>query len=153
MDTLQTQDKELTTEDLTAQELAFSRFVANGYSLTQAYKKAFPKSEHLKIETIRKNASQLSMKSNIALEVATVKKRQALLARQAEDRLEEVLTDGDINSKNNKVADVAMFMYEQANGKAVQKVQTEGKHVVVTYDLSGGQGGEVPQEVLDQLAD
>jgi len=138
------------TKELSAQELVFSRLVASGYSLTQAYKKAFPDSELLKVETIRNNASKLMMNNGIALEVSSTKQRQSLLVRLAEDQLEGTLTEG----KNNKTTnDVAMFMYEQGNGKATQKTVIEGKHVLVTYDLSGGKAGAVPQEILDQLAD
>lgn len=142
--------KDLTKDMLTSQELAFSRYIANGFSLTQAYIKAFPASEGLKIATIRNKASELMRKNDVVLEVATVVKRQAMLARQAEDRLEEVLTDGDISDKHNKVADVAMFMYEQANGKATQKIEHKGVFVSVSYDLTGS-NEQPPKEILQQL--
>ncbi len=142
-----------TIEDkpLTAEQLIFSRLVAKGMSYTQAYRKAFPLQAKYTYATIRKKASELATNSNIQTEVATVKERTAHLARIAEDRIEDILINDSSTAKGNKVADVAMFMYEQANGKATQRIQTENKHIVVTYDLSGGKGGEVPQEILDQL--
>lgn len=140
------------TPELTAEELSFSHLVAKGVSLTQAYKRSFPdKCKGKSPYTIRKYASNLYTKGNILTEVATYQARTAHLARLAEDRIEDILVNDSSTTKGNKVADVAMFMYEQANGKATQRIQTENKHVVVTYDLSGGKGGEVPQEILDQL--
>ena len=148
MNDLQTID----TPELTAQELTFSHLIAKGLSLTQAYKNAYPeKCKGKSAYTIRKYASNLYTNRNIVTEVATYQARTAHLARIAEDRIEQILIEDSSTAKGNKVADVAMFMYEQANGKATQKVVTEGKHIVVTYDLSGGKGGEVPQEILDQL--
>lgn len=149
--TNQTVDEPL--EDLTAEEITFSHLVANGKTLTQAYRQAFPSKKHLANYTIRRYASDLYTKANILTEVASHQAKTALLARQAEDRLEEILTDGDINDKHNRVADVAMFMYDHANGKAITKIQAQSKHVVVTYNLGGTDAGPVPQEILDQLAD
>lgn len=140
-----------TIEPLSAEELTFSRLIAKGLTPTQAYRKAFNKAKNLAYGTVRNYASQLMTKPDILSEVATSKETQARLARLAEDRIEDILINDSSTTKGNKVADVAMFMYEQANGKATQKVVTEGKHIVVTYDLSGGKGGEVPQEILDQL--
>lgn len=148
---------ELTTvEDkpLTAEELSFSHLIAKGLPLSKAYRLAFPeKSKGKSPYTIRRYASDLYTKANILTEVATYQTRTAQLARLAEDRIEQILIEDSSTTKGNKVADVAMFMYEQANGKATQRIQTENKHVVVTYDLSGGKGGDVPQEILDQLAE
>ena len=142
-----------TLEDkpLTAEEQTFCSLVAKGYSATTAYRKAFPAKSKLAYSTVRVNASKLLTKANISTEVQTRIETQSRLARLAENRIEDILVNDDSQRKGSKVADVAMFMYEQANGKATQKVVTEGKHIVVTYDLSGGQGGEVPQEILDQL--
>ncbi len=140
-------------EPLSAEEVVFSKLVAKGVSATTAYRKAFPHKSNLKYDTIRVYACQLLTKANITTEVATTKERTARMARLAEERIEDILINDDSSVKGSKVAEVAMFMYEQANGKATQKVITEGKHVLVTYDLSGGQAGPVPQEVLDQLED
>lgn len=135
---------------LSAEELKFSRLVATGYSLTAAYSKAFPNSSELTYNTRRQYACQLYAKSDISLEVETVKKKRAMLARLAEDRIEETLTSGKSGKSTNEVA---MFMYDHANGKATQKVEQSGVFVNMTYDLSGGDGGEVPKEVLQELED
>lgn len=147
------EDKPLPSVSLTAEEQLFCSLVAKGYSATTAYRKAFPAKKDLAYSTARTNASKLLTKHNISTEVATRVETQSRLARLAENRIEDILVNDDSSRKGSKVADVAMFMYEQANGKATQRIQTENKHIVVTYDLSGGKGGEVPQEILDQLAD
>ena len=141
-------------KELTAEQISFAHLVAKGLPLSKAYRLAFPeKAKGKSAYTIRRYASDLYTNANITTEVATYQTRTAHLARLAEDRIEQILVEDSSTTKGNKVADVAMFMYEQANGKATQRIQTENKHIVVTYDLSGGKGGEVPQEILDQLAD
>lgn len=145
-------DEQLTI-DLTAEEQLFCGLVAKGYSGVTAYRQAFPAKSKLAYSTVRVNASKLLTKTNISTEVATRQERSSRMARLAEERIEEILVEGSIDSKNNKVADVSMFMYEQANGKATQKVEHKGVFVNVQYDLSGGKGGAVPQDVLDALKD
>lgn len=136
--------------NLSAEELKFSNLVSKGYSLTSAYREAFPSKSKVKSATIRNYAAKLMTKNEIVLEVGVAKQRAIRMARLAEDRIEEVLTEGNIHNKDDKVQDVSMFMYEQSNGKAMQRIVQEGRHVVVTYDLSGG-GEPVPQEILDKL--
>lgn len=136
--------------DLTAEELTFTRLLSKGYSGVRAYRLAFPAKKHLKNSTVRVNVSKLLAKTNIITEIQTAQLTQARLARQAENRLEEILTEGSIHSKTNKVAEVSMFMYEQANGKATQKIESKNAHVLVTYDLSGS-GEPVPDHIKQQL--
>ena len=140
------------TEELSAEERIFCGLVAKGYSGTRAYRQAFPAKKHLQHNTVYTNVSKLLSKNNIATEVATIKETTARLARLAEHRIEDILVNDDSSRKGSKVADVAMFMYDHANGKAVNKVQHTGVFVHATYDLSG-KGEDVPQEILDQLED
>lgn len=137
--------------DLSPEELTFSHLVAKGLSGVTAYRKAFPKAANLKYDTIRRYASDLLTKIPIITEVQTTRERQARMVRLAEERIEDILVNDSSSVKGNKVAEVAMFMYEQGNGKATQRTVVEGRHVMVTYDLSNGQAGPVPQEVLDKL--
>ena len=146
-------DVDVLSDPLTAEEITFSRLVAKGITPTRAYRSAFPSSVNLAYGTVRNKASQLMTKHDIITEVATSQTTMARMTRLAEDRLEEILVEGDITDKNNKVAEVGMFMYEQANGKAIQKTIVQGQHVVVTYNLGGDDAGEVPQHILDQLED
>ncbi len=148
----ESKDVSTVNDALSAEEISFSHLVAQGMSYTQAYRKAFPLKAKLSYSRIRVLASELATKQNILTEVSTHQIRTAHLARLAEDRLEDILVNDDSMAKGNKVADVAMFMYDQVNGKATQRVEMQSKHVSVTYNLSGT-SEEVPQEILDQLAD
>jgi hypothetical protein len=138
---------------LTAEELNFTRLVAKGLTATTAYRQAFPAKATKSYKYIRNLAYMLMAKEDIKREVQTVKETQARLTRLAEDRIEQILVEDSSTAKGNKVADVAMFMYEQANGKATQKIETKGAFVSVTYDLSGGDGQQIPKNILDQLSD
>lgn len=148
-DSLTTTEQPVEEEQLTAEEIKFSNLVAKGLTLTTAYRQAFPLKKDLSYNYIRVLASELITKHNIVTEVATSKERAIRLARLAEDRIEETLTEGKQGKATNEVA---MFMYDHANGKAMQKTVVEGKHVLVTFDLGGGDG-TVPKEILDKLND
>lgn len=145
-------DQTLSVSDLTVEEQTFCSLVSKGYSMVTAYRKAFPAKKDLAYGTIRNYASELMTKNDIQTEVAVRVETASRLARLAEARIEDILVNDDSQAKGNKVADVAMFMYEQANGKATQRVEMQSKHVSVTYNLSG-KDEPVPQEILDQLAD
>ena len=145
-------DQTLSVSDLTVEEQTFCSLVSKGYSATTAYRKAFPAKKDKSYQYIRRLASDLLTKSNIQTEVQVRVETASRLARLAEARIEDILVNDDSQAKGNKVADVAMFMYEQANGKATQRVEMQSKHVSVTYNLSG-KDEPVPQEILDQLAD
>ena len=145
-------DQTLSVSDLTVEEQTFCSLVSKGYSATTAYRKAFPAKKDKSYQYIRRLASDLLTRSNIQTEVQVRVETASRLARLAEARIEDILVNDDSQAKGNKVADVAMFMYEQANGKATQRVEMQSKHVSVTYNLSG-KDEPVPQEILDQLAD
>lgn len=138
-------------QELSAEELTFAKLVAKGMSGVSAYRQAFPAKKDRSYGYLRQLASELLTKTNIITEVQTTRERQARMVRLAEERIEDILVNDSSSVKGNKVAEVAMFMYEQANGKATQRTVVEGRHVMVTYDLSNGQAGPVPQEVLDKL--
>lgn len=136
---------------LDVQELKFTRLVSQGVSLTTAYRQAFPHKNKLSYDTIRRYASELYAKDYIKSEVETSREKQATLARLAEDRIEQILITDDSEAKGSKVAEVAMFMYDHANGKATQRIESKQAHVVVTYNLGGSEAPPIPDEVLAQL--
>ena len=119
---------------LTAEELKFSSLIAQGFTLTRTYRIAFPTSKHLKNYTVRKYASALYSKSNIVTEVETKITKNAYLARLSEDRIEEQLTTGDMGKVTS---DVAMFMYDHANGKATQRIEQKTTAISLNIDLTG----------------
>jgi hypothetical protein len=135
-------------KDLTAEEIKYSRLLAKGVPKTTAYRQAYPLQAKQSYDTIWRKSKELAKKEEITTEVQTTREKQAQLARLAETRIEEFLTEV---KPNRTVADVAMFMYDHANGKATIKAEIKSAHVSVTYDLSGGQAGDVPPEVLAQL--
>jgi hypothetical protein len=110
--------------------------VAKGYTATSAYRKAYPSKADKSYGYIRNLAMALMTKHDIVTEIASVKNTTAYLARLAEDRIEEVLTEGDIHARGSRVPDVAMFMYDHANGKAKQSTEIISKSVSVNIDLT-----------------
>lgn len=135
---------------LSAEEIKFCRLLATGMSRTTAYRQAFPLEAKQSYDHIRKKAIALSENYDIKTEVATVVETRARLARLAEERIEQILITDDSMAKGSKVADVAMFMYDHANGKATQRIEQTGKFVTVNMNLSGS-NEPVPPEVLEQL--
>lgn len=71
------------------------------------------------------------------------------VAGKAVQRIENIINNG----KEHNALTASMYAYDHVHGKATQSIHQSGAHVFVTYDLSGGKAGEVPQEILDQLAD
>ena len=143
--------KDTKLPSISLEEKKFCNLVSKGVSLTTSYRQAFPHKNKLAYDTIRRYASELYAKKNIQTEVATTRERSALMARLAEDRLEQILTDDDSLRKGSKVAEVAMFMYDHANGKATQQIESKSMHVAVTYNLGGADAPPIPPEVLAQL--
>ena len=131
------EETEENIEPLSKEEIVFSRLVARGYSYTTAYRKAFESKRDKSYGYIRKLAFELATKHNIKTEIATVKDTTARLARLSEDRIEEILIDGDIHARGTRVPDVAMFMYDHANGKAKQSTEIISRSISVNIDLTG----------------
>ena len=81
---------------------------------------------------------------------AEIDNRKAIMEANATlgaQRIQTIIKEG----KEHNALQAAIFSVEQADGKAVQTQNVKSEHVSVIYDLSGGNGGEIPQEVLDQL--
>lgn len=134
---IQSEDKNTDTKPLTAEEIIFSKHVAQGMTLTAAYRKAFPHKQHLAYSTIRRYAFELFDRGEIKSEVETTQETSARLARLSEDRIEQILVEDKSSTKGSKVAEVAMFVYDHSNGKATQRVEMETKIVTLNIDLTG----------------
>jgi len=81
---------------------------------------------------------------------AEIDNRKAVMEANATlgaQRIQQIIKEG----KEHNALQAAIFSVEQADGKAVQTQRVTSEHVSVVYDLSGGQGGEIPAEVLAQL--
>ena len=131
-------------------EKTFALVLAKTGDRVEAIKQAFPllmlRSSN---NYMRVKAHRLLMNDNVALEV----EQQAERLRQIGGKSVQVLEDIMDFGQEHNALDAAKFTYEQLHGKARQRIEVEGKFVTVVYDLSGGKGGEVPKEVMDQLAD
>lgn len=84
---------------------------------------------------------------NIKAEIANRKQVMQANATLGAQRIQKIITEG----KEHNALQAAIFSVEQADGKAKQVTETASTHVHVTYDLSGGQGGEVPEHILKEL--
>jgi len=86
-------------------------------------------------------------KDSIKTEIAdrqAIKEANATLASQ---RIQKIIKEG----KDQHALGASIFSIEQVDGKAKQVIQQHSKHTLVTYDLSGGTAGDVPQHILDAL--
>ena len=144
MDTVQTSDNKFNRSVMVPfhrgddyQLVKFINLVAKGMPPTTAYRKVFPAKAKLQYDTVRALAFKLMADNDIQMAVQTRKTDLARLARLSEERLEGILTEDASTDKNSKVADVAMFIFDHANGKAKQTTETINKSVSVNIDLSG----------------
>ena len=86
-----------------------------------------------------------SVKTEIANRQA-IKEANATLAAQ---RIQKIITEG----KDQHALGASIFSIEQVDGRAKQITEVHSQHTTVVYDLSGGQAGEIPPEILAQLED
>lgn len=56
-----------------------------------------------------------------------------------------------VKGKEHNALAASMFSIEQIDGKAKITQETKSEHVFVSYDLSGGNAGAIPQSVMDEL--
>lgn len=88
-------------------------------------------------------------KDGINTEIANRKAIMSANATLGAQRIQSIIKEG----KEHNALQAAIFSVEQADGRAVQTQRVTSEHVSVIYDLSGGQGGEIPAEVLQALED
>lgn len=84
---------------------------------------------------------------NIKTEISDRKAIMDANATLGVQKIQTIIKEG----KEHNALQASIFSVEQVEGKAKQSTEVISKHTFVTYDLSGGQAGEIPQEVLDQL--
>lgn len=123
-----------TSKPLTAEDIKFAHLVASGEKHNKAYLQAYPHKKHLTPATIKVNSTKLLAKDNFITEVQTTIETKARLARLAEDKIMQALTDEKLNKTN---ADVAMFMYDHTNGKARQTIEQTTQSISLNIDLTG----------------
>lgn len=135
---------------LTPAKKRFAQVYAETDNASEAVRQAYP---HLvKNSTknyIKEKGKRLVTNGYVLLEIEKQKEVMEVIAGKAVQRLEEIIDNG----KEHNALTASMYAYDQVHGKATQRIHQSGTHVYVTYDLSGGKAGPVPQEILDQLAD
>ena len=129
-------------------EKTFALVYAKTGDRVEAIRQAFPLlMSRSSNNYMRVKAHRLLMNDNVVLEVEAQAERLRQIGGKSVQTLEDIM---DFGQEHNAL-DAAKFVYEQNHGKARQRVEVEGKFVTVTYDLSGGKAGAVPQEIIDQL--
>lgn len=133
---------------LTPAQLRFAIAFARYNNSSKAIRLAFPDdSKHWSPEYIRLKGHRMITNDNVNAEIANRKAVMEANATLGAQRIQEIIKDG----KEHNALQAAIFSVEQADGKAVQVQNIKSEHVSVIYDLSGGQGGEIPAEVLQAL--
>jgi hypothetical protein len=127
---------------------AFCLAIASGKNRREAMSIAFPDLMARSSNAyMRLKAYRLLTNDDVLTEVQVQQQRLEQLGGKAINTLEDIM---DVGLEHNALQ-ASQFVYEQIHGKARQRVEIEGKFVTVTYDLSGGKAGAVPQEIIDQL--
>jgi hypothetical protein len=135
---------------LTASEKKFALVLAQTGDRREAIRQSFPLlMQRSSNNYLRVKAHRLLMNDNVITEVALQRERLEQLGGKSIQTLEDIL---DFGQEHNAL-EASKFVYEQIHGKATQRTEVVGKFITVTYDLSGGKAGAVPQEILDQLND
>ena len=135
------------TSMLTPAKKKFAHIYAQTDNASEAVRQAYP---HLtNRNTIKDKGHRLLTNTHILQDIAEQKAIMDINAGKAALRIGEIIDNGA--EHNSLIA--SKFAYEHTHGKARQKIHLNSAHVLVTYDLSGGKAGPVPQEILDQLKD
>lgn len=127
-------------------EKAFAIAYAETGKGRESIDKAFPSNEWSNEYKYLK-ANRMIRKDNVMAEIINRKEVMEASANLASQRLQTIITDG----KEHNALMASIFAIEQADGKAKAVTEVKSSHVTVLYDLSGGNGGEIPEEIRKQL--
>lgn len=123
---------------------------ARQYAMTNngaaSVRAAFPGKEYTPGSTWTK-ANTLLRNVQVQDSIEEQRRKLEALGSKSIARVDRLIDSDDENVAGQN----SRFVIEQTHGKATQRVQHSGLFATVTYDLSGGQAGAVPQAVLDQL--
>jgi phage terminase small subunit len=131
--------------NLTPAKKKFAQTYAKTDNASEAVRVAFP---HLTNQnTIKDKGHRLLTNTYVLQDIGKQKERMEAVAGKAVKRIERLIDSG----REHSALQASIFAYEQVHGKAKQKIEQSSSHVIVSYDLSGGNAPPIPQEVLDQL--
>ena len=140
----------INTKPLTPAELRFVAAFVKFDNLSKAVRIAYPEQwQKWSPGYVRVKGVRMIANDNIKAEIADRKSIMEANANLAAQRIQTIITEG----KEHNALEASKFAIEQVDGRAVQTAHVKSEHVSVVYDLSGGQGGEIPAEVLAQLED
>ena len=138
----------LNIKTLTPSQLRFASAFAKYNNSSKAIRLAFPEQwQSWSDGYIGVKGHRMLTNDNVKAEMDNRKAVMEANATLGAQRIQQIIKEG----KEHNALQAAIFSVEQADGKAVQTQTVKSEHVSVIYDLSGGQGGEIPQDVLDQL--
>jgi len=112
---------------------------------SRAVRQAYP--ELTNPNTIKDKGYRLLTNAYIQQDIEKQKERMQVVASKALERIEKTIESG----KEHNALSASFFAYEQAHGKARQRIVQSSSYVVVSYDLSGGSAPPIPQDVIDEL--
>lgn len=136
------------TTDKSAAKQRFAHFYALTDNASEAVRQAYPHLRNSSQKTIQNKGSRLLSNAIVIQDIQKQKERMETVSSKAVQRIENIIDSG----KEHNALTASMYAYDQVHGRATQRIHQSGTHVFVTYDLSGGKAGPVPQEILDQLA-
>jgi phage terminase small subunit len=137
--------KTIKTTTLTPANKKFAHHYAISNNATQAVLKAFPHITSPASAGVK--GTRLLKNDRIIMEIEAQKAELEAISSRAVVRIGEL-----VDSEKEAIAlEASKFTIDHVHGKATQKMELKSQHVVLTIDLSGGEAGEVPQEVLDEL--
>ena len=117
---------------------------------SKAVRLAFPESKNWHKDYIKVKGHRMITDDNVKQEIQNRKAVMEQNANLGAARLQKIIKEG----KEHNALEASKFSIEQMDGKATQLKEIKGGFVVaINYDLSGGTGGQIPQSVLDELAE
>lgn len=135
---------------LTPAKKKFAHVYAQTDNASEAVRQAYPQlAKSSTANYIKEKGKRLVTNGYVLLEIEKQKELMDVVAGKAVQRIESIIDNG----KEHNALTASMYAYDQVHGKATQSIKQSGKHVFITIDLTGGEGGPVPQDILDQLAD
>lgn len=131
----------MTTHKLSPQQEAFAQAVANGKSLADAYREAYPKSLHWKPESVWNKASNLIKHAKVLARVDAL--RAELAALQLWSREDSVRALKDVIRRPDKASDIVSAVREL---NAMHGYNAPQRHVVagalISIDWEDGDANE-----------
>ena len=131
---------------MTPAQVAFAIAISQGKTGAEAIDAAFPHNDFSQAYK-RTKAYRMIMNDDINQEIQD---RQAIMRQNADlgaARIQTIIESG----KEHNALEASKFSIEQVDGKAKQTTEVKASMVSVVYDLSGGTGGEIPDEIKKKL--